>query len=67
MPLNLLRYGLRRKHDPVRYFEKPKALRSSYDVAIIGGGGHGLHVYASQSARGELVTWISMRIRPSPI
>ena len=42
MPLSLLRYGLRRKHNPVRYFNRPKPLRSGYDVAIIGGGGHGL-------------------------
>ena len=42
MPLSLLRYGLRRKHDAVRYFATPDALRQSYDVVIIGGGGHGL-------------------------
>ena len=42
MPLSLLRYGLRKKHDPIRWFDGPRPLRSSYDVAIIGGGGHGL-------------------------
>lgn len=42
MPLSLLRYGLRKKHDPVRYLPRPGPLRSAYDVAIIGAGGHGL-------------------------
>ena len=42
MPLSLLRYGLRRKHDAVRYFAPTSPLRASYDVVIIGGGGHGL-------------------------
>jgi sarcosine oxidase subunit beta len=42
MPLGLLRYGLARKYPAQRFFPAPKELRSSYDVVIIGGGGHGL-------------------------
>jgi sarcosine oxidase, subunit beta len=42
MPLGLLRYGLARKYPAQRFFPAPKELRPSYDVVIIGGGGHGL-------------------------
>lgn len=42
MPLALLKYGLRSKHKAQRYFPPDRPLRSSYDVVIIGGGGHGL-------------------------
>jgi sarcosine oxidase subunit beta len=42
MPLGLLRYGLARKYPAQRFFPVPKELRPSYDVVIIGGGGHGL-------------------------
>lgn len=43
MPLALLRYGLRRKHQPWRIIPPtPKSLKKSYDVVIIGAGGHGL-------------------------
>jgi sarcosine oxidase, subunit beta len=42
MPFALLRYGLRSKHPEEPDFSVPDALKSSYDVVIIGGGGHGL-------------------------
>jgi sarcosine oxidase subunit beta len=42
MPLSLLKYGFRKKYRGQRYFPAPRPLRSSYDVVIIGGGGHGL-------------------------
>ena len=42
MPLALLKYGLRRKYKSERYFPAAKPLRDTYDVVIIGGGGHGL-------------------------
>ncbi|HEX6014216.1 MAG TPA: FAD-dependent oxidoreductase, partial [Geminicoccaceae bacterium] len=42
MPLGLLRYGLARKYPAQRFFPAPTELRPSYDVVIIGGGGHGL-------------------------
>src|SRR6201991_493981 len=40
--LNLLRIGLSRTYDEPRMFRRPERLRESYDVVIIGGGGHGL-------------------------
>src|ERR1700754_4835590 len=40
--LNLLRIGLSRTYDEPRMFRRPEQLKSSYDVVIIGGGGHGL-------------------------
>ena len=42
MPLGLLRYGLAGKYPASRYFPSPDPLKPQYDVAIIGGGGHGL-------------------------
>lgn len=42
MPLSLLKYGLRSKHAPFRDIPDTPDLKSSYDVVIIGGGGHGL-------------------------
>ena len=42
MPLALLKYGLQRKYNGNRYFPVSKPLRDTYDVVIIGGGGHGL-------------------------
>ena len=43
MPLALLKYGLRKRHTPWRVIPPtPAALKPSYDVVIIGGGGHGL-------------------------
>ena len=42
MPLELLRYGFARKYPGQRFFPTRSELRPSYDVVIIGGGGHGL-------------------------
>lgn len=41
MPFELLKYGLRRSHPGRRDFPPPQDLKPSYDVVIIGGGGHG--------------------------
>ncbi|HZT17848.1 MAG TPA: FAD-dependent oxidoreductase [Dongiaceae bacterium] len=42
MPFALLKYGLSSKYPARRHFPKPKELRPSYDVVIVGAGGHGL-------------------------
>jgi sarcosine oxidase subunit beta len=42
MPLGLLKYGFRHKYQGQRYFPPASPLRPTYDVVIIGGGGHGL-------------------------
>ena len=42
MPSALISYGLRRQHKPHRDIPPTPDLASSYDVVIIGGGGHGL-------------------------
>jgi sarcosine oxidase, subunit beta len=42
MPLNLLKYGLSSEYPAEVDLPPPKDLASSYDVVIIGGGGHGL-------------------------
>jgi len=42
MPFGLLKYGLSRRYPAQRQFPAPRDLRPSYDVVIVGGGGHGL-------------------------
>jgi sarcosine oxidase subunit beta len=42
MPYRLLKFALSKKYPEQRMFRSPAALRDSYDVVIIGGGGHGL-------------------------
>lgn len=42
MPFGLLKYGFTKKHPAPRHFAPPSTLKPSYDVVIIGGGGHGL-------------------------
>ena len=42
MPLGLLKYGLSRRYPARRDIPPAKDLARSYDVVIIGGGGHGL-------------------------
>ena len=42
MPFELLRYELARRYPAQRFFPPRGELRPSYDVVIIGGGGHGL-------------------------
>ncbi len=42
MSLRLIKYALNRNHAEPRFFNTPDALRDTYDVVIIGGGGHGL-------------------------
>ena len=42
MPIGLLKFALSRGHPEPRMFTTHERLRPSYDVVIIGGGGHGL-------------------------
>ncbi|MDX1709739.1 MAG: FAD-dependent oxidoreductase [Rhodovibrionaceae bacterium] len=42
MPFGLLKYGLSRSYPARRHFPQPRELKDSYDIVIIGGGGHGL-------------------------
>ncbi|MCH7930887.1 MAG: FAD-dependent oxidoreductase [Proteobacteria bacterium] len=42
MPFGLLKYGFSRTYPAKRHFAPPGELKPSYDVVIIGGGGHGL-------------------------
>jgi sarcosine oxidase subunit beta len=42
MPFGLLKYGLGRGYPARRQFPAARDLKPSYDVVIIGGGGHGL-------------------------
>lgn len=42
MPLRLIKYGFSSKHPDGRMFREPSGLKGSYDVVIIGAGGHGL-------------------------
>src|SRR4029077_13091553 len=42
MPYRLLRFGVSRKHPEPRMFTRHDSLKASYDVVIIGAGGHGL-------------------------
>jgi sarcosine oxidase subunit beta len=42
MPFSLLKYGLKRDYVPHREIPPTPDLKPSYDVVIIGGGGHGL-------------------------
>lgn len=42
MSLRLLKYGFNEGYAEPRYFNTPDELQSSYDVVIIGAGGHGL-------------------------
>ena len=42
MPLGLLKYGFSKKHPAPRVLPPRPELKDSYDVVIVGGGGHGL-------------------------
>jgi len=42
MPFALLKYGLSRRYPARQDIPAPKDLKASYDVVIVGGGGHGL-------------------------
>jgi sarcosine oxidase, subunit beta len=42
MPFRLLKYALNKNYPGKRFFRSLETLKKSYDVVIIGGGGHGL-------------------------
>jgi len=42
MPLRLLKYALSKEYPGTRFFQAHTTPKKSYDVVIIGGGGHGL-------------------------
>lgn len=42
MPLRLLKFALTKEHPAPRFFKTHETPKKSYDVVIIGGGGHGL-------------------------
>jgi len=42
MAFGLLKFGLSKRYKPKRFLSFPSELKPSYDVVIIGGGGHGL-------------------------
>jgi len=42
MAFGLLKFGLSKHYKPKRFLSFPSELKPSYDVVIIGGGGHGL-------------------------
>lgn len=42
MPLRLLKFALSKEHPAQRFFKSHETPKKSYDVVIIGGGGHGL-------------------------
>lgn len=44
MPWGLLKYGLASKYPARRDIPAPRELKSSYDIVIIGAGGHGLSI-----------------------
>jgi sarcosine oxidase subunit beta len=44
VPFGLIKYGLRRSHPVARKFPARPDLKPSYDVVIIGAGGHGLAI-----------------------
>ena len=44
MPFNLLKYGLSADYPVEVDLPPPTELKPSYDVVIIGGGGHGLAI-----------------------
>lgn len=42
MPFGLLKYGFKKDYPAQCHFNKPSELKPSYDIVIVGGGGHGL-------------------------
>jgi len=44
MPWSLIKYGLSKKYPARRDIQPAKELKNSYDVVIIGGGGHGASI-----------------------
>ena len=42
VPLKILRYGFQKKYPAERFIPPAQDLKKSYDVVIIGGGGHAL-------------------------
>ena len=42
MPFRLIKYALKKNYPGKRFFRALETPKKSYDVVIIGGGGHGL-------------------------
>ena len=62
MPWRLLRFALNKKHPEPRMFTHHDKLKSSYDVVIIGAGGHGLAAMEFIDALPDgLDTWVGER------
>lgn len=59
MPLGLLKYGLNRRYPKDLLYGKPKFLKPSYGVVIIGAAGHGLAA-AYYLAKGYGITDIAL-------
>ena len=59
MPYGLIRQGLSGLHRPARHLPARAELKSSYDVVIIGGGGHGLAI-AYNLARYHGITGVAV-------